>query len=719
MQQPPLPLTRDLVLIGGGHAHALVLRQWGMNPLPGARLTVINPGPTAPYSGMLPGYVAGHYHRTDLDIDLVRLARFAGARLVIGTACGIDLSARLVHVPGRPPIAYDVASVNVGITSAMPDLAGFADHAVPAKPLGAFAARWDAFRTGTGPARVAVIGGGVAGAELVMAMAHTLRARGRTATLHLIDARTALAALTPKARALLLDRLRGLDVTVLENATVTAIAADRLLLADGREIASDFTTGAAGARPLGWIATTGLDLHDGFITVDQTLRSSDPAVFAAGDCTHMRHAPRPKAGVFAVRAAPVLHDNLCAALAGRPLRRYRPQKDYLKLISLGGKAALAERHGLVLSGPLIWRWKDQIDHRFMARFRDLPAMAAPDLPPLFAEGMDTALGDRPLCGGCGAKIGRGALGRALAPLAANTRTDIERLPGDDAALLQTGGATQVISTDHLRTLTADPVLMARIAAIHALGDIWAMAALPQAATATVILPRLSPNLQERTLTEVMAAASEVMLAAGAIIVGGHSSMGDEMTIGFTVTGLCDSAPVTLAGGRSGDALIVTKPLGSGVLMAAEMTGRAPGAAIADAYAHMIQPQGAAARLLAGAHAMTDVTGFGLAGHLLNLCQASGCGASIDLDAIPLMDGALALADAGIRSTIHAQNRASCPALPDTGTAALLYDPQTAGGLLAAVAAEDAGRLLHALHTAGYPAARIGRLTDGPPRITLS
>ena len=133
---PLIPLTRDLVLIGGGHAHALVLRMWGMKPLAGVRLTVINPGPTAPYSGMLPGHIAGHYSREALDIDLVRLCRFAGARLIVGEAAHIDRKAKTVHVPGRPPIGYDVVSVDIGIHTQMPELEGFAAHGVPVKPLG-------------------------------------------------------------------------------------------------------------------------------------------------------------------------------------------------------------------------------------------------------------------------------------------------------------------------------------------------------------------------------------------------------------------------------------------------------------------------------------------------------------------------------------------------------------------------------------------------------
>ena len=120
--QRPIPLTRDIVLIGGGHTHALVLRKWGMDPLPGVRLTVIDPNPTAPYSGMLPGHIAGHYSQAELELDLVRLARFAGARLVIGRAEGLDLARQTVRISGRPPIAYDLASVDIGITSNLPEL---------------------------------------------------------------------------------------------------------------------------------------------------------------------------------------------------------------------------------------------------------------------------------------------------------------------------------------------------------------------------------------------------------------------------------------------------------------------------------------------------------------------------------------------------------------------------------------------------------------------
>ncbi|WP_171231982.1 selenide, water dikinase SelD [Ruegeria sp. HKCCA4812] len=713
MHIPPLPLTRDLVLVGGGHTHALLLRKWGMDPLPGARVTVINPGPTAPYSGMLPGYVAGHYDRWELDIDLVRLARFAGARVILGAVDGIDTDRQEIHVPGCPPVGFDVASVNVGITSDMPAMPGFAEHAVPAKPLGPFAAEWAAYLAGSGPASVVVIGGGIAGVELVMAMAHALRAKGRSAQVALIDNAFALTATRPKAAETIRRAMQDLGVEVIENAAISRIASDHVALQDGRKIPAGFVTGAAGARPYGWIEKTGLDLEDGFIRVNSYLQSSDPVVFAAGDCAHLTDNPRPKAGVYAVREAPVLFDNLRAALGAGRMRKYVPQKDYLKLISLGGKSALGERLGLSHSGAMMWKWKNHIDRIFMNKFRDLPQMKPPALPRAHAAGLVEVLGEKPMCGGCGAKVGRGALQVALKSQPGPVRPDIIPLPGDDAALLQTGGVRQVMTSDHLRAFTNDPALMARIAAVHALGDVWAMGATPQAATATIILPRMSAALQRRTMSEIMSIAGDVMRDAGADIVGGHSSMGDEMTIGFTLTGLCDADPITLAGGQPSDCLILTKPIGSGVLMAAEMAGQANGAWVAAAYRHMAQPQGKAARILAGAHAMTDVTGFGLAGHLQGICDASGCGAMMDLGAVEVMDGAQELTDRGVRSTLFADNRAIAPALPAEGKAALIFDPQTAGGLLAAVAAADADTVLNDLRNAGYPAMAIGELTDAP------
>lgn len=694
------PNTRDLVLVGGGHTHALVLRRWGMNPLPGVRLTVINPGPTAPYSGMLPGFVAGHYSREELDIDLVKLARFAGARLVNDYAVGIDRATQKVAIDGHPPIGYDVLAVDVGITSAMPQMLGFSAHAVPAKPLGTFASRWDAFRTTAQDSQIAIIGGGVAGAELAMAMAHALQ--GRNPTVRLIDRSRVLTALGYRARSKMLAALTAQKVEIIEDAEVSEIFPQGVTLTNGRTIRSDFTTGAAGAKPHGWIAQTGLDLHEGFIIVDKNLQSNDPNIFAVGDCAHLAFDPRPKAGVYAVREASVLFDNLRAVLSGGSLRPYKPQKDYLKLVSLGGVSALAEKFGTAREGPLLWKLKDYIDRKFMDQFDDLPQMNTRKLPRTHALGLGAAMGDKPLCGGCGAKVGRAALQSVLH----------DRF-GDDAATVQPG---QVISTDHLRASTNDPVLMTKITAVHALGDIWAMGATPQVATASIILPPMAPALQQRTMAEITDTANAVMADAGARLVGGHTSLGEELTIGFTVTGLAEQ-PIGQTGAQPGDVLIITKPIGSGTVMAAEMAGKARGADVVACFGHMLQGQAAASRILRQAHAMTDVTGFGLAGHLRGICDASAVGAILRIKDVPLMAGAADLSAAGIRSSIYDDNVIGAGTLGG-GRFPLIYDPQTAGGLLAAVAAADAQAILLDLQSAGYPAAIIGEITDKSGDITL-
>ena len=702
-----IPFTRDLVLIGGGHTHALVLRKWGMNPLPGVRLTVINPGPTAPYSGMLPGFVAGHYTRDELDIDLVKLARFAGARLIAGKAVAIDPMAKTIEVPDRPGIAFDVAAIDVGITSEMPKLAGFSDHGIPAKPLGVFATRWDGFRATAVDPKVAVIGGGVAGAELAMAMAFALR--GKSAQVSLIDRGLVLDGFNPPARKRLLAALGELGVTLVENADVVEVLPDAVRLADGTLIASDFTTGAAGARPHDWIGDIGLDLTDGFLTVGPTLQTSNGDIFAVGDCAHLSHAPRPKAGVFAVREAPYLFDNLRAHLSGGALQSYRPQKDYLKLISLGGKEALAEKLGTARRGALLWRWKDHIDRKFMNQFDGLPQMET-DLPLLVADGVRDAVGDVPYCGGCGAKVERNALQGALADLPVSSRTDIKSLPGDDAAILETGGVQQVLTTDHLSAVTVDPVMMARIATVHALGDIWSMGAAPQAAVLSLTLPRMSTALQQRTVGEITQTVAGLLNGLGAALVGGHTTMGSDMVIGLSITGLCQKRPVTLAGAQVGDAIVLTKPIGSGTILAADMRRIARGADVLACHHMMTRPQDEMSAQLASAHAMTDVTGFGLAGHLAGICDASGVGAVVRLADVPLMAGALDLAEGGVRSTLYSDNRNDPRIIaPDTARAALMFDPQTAGGLLAAMPMDDA---VKAAKNSELPVTIIGKITDG-------
>lgn len=725
---PAYPPVRDMVLIGGGHSHALVLKMWAMDPLPGTRLTVINPAPTAPYTGMLPGHIAGHYQRDELMIDLVRLGRFASARLILDCATGLDRNKRLVHLQGRPPLPYDLASIDVGITSDLPDLPG-SSHAIAAKPLADYAVAWQDFvARGLAFPRVVILGAGLGGVELAFASMHRLRGMGAKPQVTLVDRSTSLLpGLGALARRKVLARLKADGITLRTGTEIAKIAPDHVRLVGGDQIGSDFILMVAGSRPHPWLSDIGLEQDKGFLITTPDLRTSDPNIFAVGDCAATPSDPRPKAGVFAVRAAPVLHHNLRAVLSGQPLRPFRPQLDYLKLVALGAKDAVADKWGLSLSGPRLWRLKDRIDRAFMEKLADLPAMPRPPIPRKATEGLAEHLARRPLCGGCGAKLGPNTLAAALADLPPPQRPEVLSGPGDDAAILAVPGGVQVLTTDHLRGFTPDARLMARLAALHALGDICAMGAAPQTALAQIILPPMGPELQSRTLAEIMDEATRIFRDAGADIVGGHSTEGAELTIGFTVTGTAPRA-LTKGGAKPGDALILTKPIGSGTILAAEMAlARVPGLMLGEVWqscvAQMSRAQGDAAALLAPvAHAMTDVTGFGLAGHLLEMMQASATAATVYLNDIPLMPGALELAQAGHASSLQPANLAAVSwrlTMSGDPRTQLLADPQTCGGLLASIPSDQADTILIALRAAGHDAAHIGEVTTGPPHLTVT
>ncbi|MCE2523539.1 MAG: selenide, water dikinase SelD [Rhodobacteraceae bacterium] len=728
--QAPLPFTRDLVMLGGGHAHALVLKMWGMNPLPGARVTLIDPHPTAPYTGMLPGYVAGHYRRDELDIDLVRLCRSSGARLTLASANGVDLVNRQVILDRQAPINFDILSINVGITSNIPDIPGLSAHAVPAKPMGRFADRWDTFCANlaaeTRKPDIVIIGGGVGGVELAMAAAHRVNSvTGKVARITVVERSSApLLELAPGARNSLLRKSASLGIRFKCSAEVASVESRCLNLASGECIEADFIVSASGAKPPTWFCGTGLDLEHGYIKVDEFLRSTNfPEVHGAGDCVHMSRAPRSKAGVFAVRAAPALFRNLRAALSDARPRPFVPQRKFLKLISTGGKHAIGEKWGIAVGGKWVWRTKDWIDRRFMAKFVNLPVMGQLALPAETAAGLKEFIGENgKLCGGCGSKVGRTALHAGLAGMKMDQHLHVTTGIGDDAAVLEWENASQVIATDHLRAFIDDPWLFSRIAAIHSLGDVWSMGARPQAALASIVLPRMSEKMLAETQREIMDAAQKVFGGEGAAIVGGHTSQGAELLIGFTVTGIPRDRPITKSGAEPGDRLILTRPIGAGTILAGEMAGRARGRDFAAALNSMSRSSGSAAKVLAkSATAMTDVTGFGLAGHLFEILEASGVAADIRIDAIPVLSGAVDLANAGVRSSIWTSNARLMSSMTNAcGTMTdLLFDPQTAGGLLASVpqtASEDA---LEGLRRVGESPAIIGEVHKGHPWIAVS
>jgi selenide, water dikinase len=414
-------------------------------------------------------------------------------------------------------------------------------------------------------------------------------------------------------------------------------------------------------------------------------------------------------------------------LTGRSLRKFRPQREALYLVSTGERSAVGTRNGLVFAGRWVWRWKDWIDRRFMRKFNDLPEMATPavSVSPLadqLALKEISALAMR--CGGCGAKVGATILSRALGAIEPAPRSDI--VVGldapDDGALVDVGGSRLSLQTvDYFRAIVDDPYVLGKIAANHALGDVYAMGGEPQSALAIATVPYGLEAKVEADLSAMMAGANEVLREAGCALVGGHTSEGAELALGFAVNGLVlRSVALRKAGLSPGDALILTKPIGTGTLLAAHMRGKAKARWVMAAIAQMIHSNRQAAEVLHrhGVHAATDVTGFGLLGHLVEMVRASDVDVTLAVDRVPLLAGARESVERGIFSSLQPQNVRLRRAIRDLDAASrhqlypLLFDPQTAGGLLAAVPLAAAERCVAELCSVGYAdAAVIGFVTE--------
>jgi selenide, water dikinase len=700
---PTRPVETDIVLLGAGHAHVEVLRRFAMRPEPGVRLTLIGREPETPYTGMLPGLIRNDYTHRETHIDLAPLAALAGARLILAEAAAFDPDARTITIPGRPDVEFDLLSIDVGGIPAAPPGPGIA-----VKPIGGFLARLQRLETEIPPnARIAVVGGGPGGVELALALA--VRFAGRFRLLLVSATPEPLAAAPAAARRAVRQALVDANIELVSSVTATALHAGRLSLSDGSHIEVATALWATGVEGPPFLAASGIACdHAGCVRITNNLRSiSHNHIFAAGDCAALEGDPRPKAGVWAVRAGAPLAENLRRTATNRPLKPWKPQREGLAILGLGHGRAVAWRNGIAVQGHKVWWLKDRIDRRWMRMYTEMRMAPDPDAPMR--------------CGGCGAKVSAEVLASALATLPRTENPDLLP-PMDDAAVLKPPlGKLLVQSVDHFRAFLDDPFIFGQIAAAHALSDLYAMGAEPWTALAIASVPYASSQKMRADLSAMLQGATQILRADGCSLVGGHSAEASEMALGFSVTGLVDSGKILRkAGLRPNDQLILTKPLGTGIVLAGHMQGNTRVQWLLAAIESMRTTNAAAARI-AMAHrpnAGTDVTGFGLAGHLQEMLEASGVGAVLRLEAIPALPGARALAAHGIESTLAPANRRPLGDAPDT---ALLADPQTSGGLLLGLPPTRAAACLQALRENGLNAAIIGEvepIREGPGRIRL-
>jgi selenide,water dikinase len=370
--------VKRLVLLGGGHAHIEVLRELALHPDAKRSVTLVTPGQRLLYSGMVPGVIAGHYALGDCSIDLAALAARANAELLLTTASLVSPGDNEVACSDGTALPYDVLSIDVGPAPLVGGARGVERHATLVRPLERAVVGWNGVleraRSG-GVKSVTVVGGGPAGIELALAMRHRFDRESLPGRHVRVISEAAGMGLADSAAARLRGRMRRAGVELQVGMAVREVGEGFVRLDGGLEFATDAVFWATGAAAHDWIAQSGFATDKrGFLLTNLNMQSVRYAnVFAAGDCATVEEHPMPKAGVFAVRAAPVLAANLRAALAGEALAPHVPNPRYLALVSTGRKHAVAAWGEHSWQGRWVWHWKDRIDRRFVERYRDAPA----------------------------------------------------------------------------------------------------------------------------------------------------------------------------------------------------------------------------------------------------------------------------------------------------------------------------------------------------------
>ena len=730
--QKTLP-HHQLVLIGVGHTNAHILKMWRMNRPENVALTCISDYPYVTYSGMMPGVLANQYPIDRMRIDLVRACAASGARLIVDEVTKIDGERKQVLLGNRPPVNFDMLSIGIGSTPSFYGVDVDSDILETIKPMQTFLERLDLQiekikKAPDLPSKltIAIVGAGVGGVEIAFCLPNYLKKQLPNCEfdIHLIHGGDHVAkGVTPATEKAIRNRCEKVGVKVLSNSRVESVKGKLLSIKDNKPLECDLVLWATNAVASETLKQIELPQDEkGFLLTRPTLQSvGSNSIFAVGDSGTIEKYRTAKAGVFAVRQGPVLWENVNRFFEGKPLKEYRPQRGFMKLINYGDGTALGDYKGFAFSGKWVWKLKDRIDGKFMDMYQDyeIPIMK-PKIPKELPEMK---------CQGCGGKIGGATLHRLFERLEVpqNEAVLVGLDEPDDAAVIKSvSGSPLAATTDFFTTPVDDPYLAGRIAALNSTSDVFVSGAKPTVALTIATVPEGHPREQNQMLFEVLSGSLREFKNSNISLVGGHTIEGPNLTIGYTILGETAGEKFHQKGDlREGDQLIMTQPLGVGILLAGLMKAKCRHEWYPKLMETLVLDNGFAVKAIEELDysAITDITGFGLSGHLLEMLKASGFSAKIDLDSISILDGTLDLLNEGVESTLAPDNRwieseIELPAGDFLNTSlrkakyASIFDPQTNGGVLVAIRAEDTEKCIELLHKSGFEdSVRIGEVAE--------
>ncbi len=654
-------LSDHLVLAGGGHTHALVLLKWAMNSKlkPTGMITLVNQSSTTIYSGMFPGVIAGKYKIDEILIDLRALAAKAGVAFVKAEIKGMDLKKKKLILSGRPEIEYSSLSLNIGTKTNFNFKSFIRDEekiAVPIKPFSEalkFIIDQDIYKNDSSAKPFAIIGAGFAGIEI----AFSLRKRW--------PKRPILLKVKPgrKINKNLLKTIKDLRIEIIQENP--SILYPKLI--------------CTGNTSFDWIKDIGLPVDkNGRILTKNTFQVQGyPELFAVGDCGVIYNNFRPSSGVWAVRSAIPLAKNLEGLSKGRRLTEWKPQRQALQLIDVNSSKDESKAFmslGGFMIGPLnqVSKLKELIDKKFIRKFslitdRDKEMLSEKDMLK---------------CRGCAAKLSYSTLNSSL------KKTELTDNSNDDAVDIGvlTSGKSLIQSVDGFPSLISDPWLNGRLLAFHSCSDIWACGGFVCSAQSIVHLPLVANHLQQELLFQVLSGINSALSIQGAKLIGGHTLESRiiaqepfplEIESSLTVNGMIrDKSYFWSKGGmKSGDQLLISRPLGTGVIFSAFMNGYVRPYFIDLVLGEMNKSQHEIVKYinqlenkkpnLKIVNACTDITGFGLLGHLSEMLEVTNndllkmnlepLKIILELDKIPIYKGVKELLDKGFESSLSPSN----------------------------------------------------------------
>ncbi len=638
---------------------------------------------------MLPGYISGHYSLDDLFIDIAALCKQAGANLIRGSLYRIDADTKTLHISHQASlnsemlsVHYDYAVLNTGAAPAKSFPVSHSDryYVKPIRNLLADLPRIDGALSEARRSLV-IVGGGAGGIELAFAF----RARyGPDVSMtlvskHRIDRDQALRAGAKRIRKALERR----TISLLEEVEVIEATDLSVTLSTGISLEAQVVCVTTPVMPPKWIEVSELAPAAQFLTADSRLRVVGyEGLYATGDIINLI-SQRGRSGVMAVRAGQYLAASFWRSIRGAAVSPFRPQKNWLTLLNLCDGQAIGVKGPLSYQGQSLFQLKDRIDRSFMARFK-FKAMIPEE---------------KMRCEGCAAKLPGGIL------------TSILDRQFEDGAVTVYQGISRIRSVDALSYLINDPYLVGMLTMRHAVTDIWAMGACPTTALTIVAVERaLSKRLEAQELSHAVAGLQDAATRYEVDIIGGHSLALDQPMIAVAIEGECQT-PMKKTGAKVGDEIWLTGPIGSGILFAALASGREVGASIDQWLVGALYSLSDASQIAIreGVHAMTDVTGYGVAGHLKEMLPESGITVqwAQPIQSFASVDECIAQ---GIQSTAFLDNRCYAEVIGYGATNPVVFGPQTCGPLMIAAPSAIARKVIQQWSTIGLSPQCVGTLT---------